>query len=59
MPEVNGCFGGQHTDLSANQVCCPSNQSAPGNPHFEGVMDELVIYDRDLTAEELQEPIKK
>jgi hypothetical protein len=31
----------------------------PGNSHFEGLPDELVIYNRDWTAEELQELIKK
>jgi hypothetical protein len=36
---------------------CDSEVSA--NPHFEGLMDELVIYNRDLTAEEWQELIKK
>ena len=35
------------------------DRPGPGNPHFEGLMDELVIYNRDLTAEELQELIKK
>jgi hypothetical protein len=30
-----------------------------GNPHFDGLMDELVIDNRDLTAGELQELIKK
>jgi hypothetical protein len=36
-----------------------SSRPGPGNPLFEGLMDELVIYNRDLTAEELQELIKK
>jgi hypothetical protein len=34
-----------------------TKRPGPGNPHFEGLM--LVIYNRDSTAEELQELIKK
>ena len=30
----------------------------PGNPYFEGLLDELVIDYRDWTAEELHELIK-
>jgi hypothetical protein len=39
--------------------CWITKRPGPGNPHFEGLMDELVIYNRDLTADELQELIKK
>ena len=41
------------------RCCWITKRPGPGNPHFEGLMDELVIYNRDLTAEELQELIKK
>jgi hypothetical protein len=34
-------------------------QAARAIRRFEALMDELVIYNRDLTAEELQELIKK
>jgi hypothetical protein len=36
-----------------------TKRPGPGNPHFEGLMDELVICNRDSTAEELQELIKE
>jgi hypothetical protein len=39
--------------------CWITKRPGPGNPHFEGLMDELVIYNRDLTADELQELIEK
>ena len=39
--------------------CWITKRPGRGNPHFEGFVDELVIYNRDLTAEELQELIKK
>jgi len=41
------------------RCCWITKRPGPGNPHFEGLMDELVIYNRDWTAEELQELIKK
>jgi hypothetical protein len=41
------------------RCCWITKRPGPGNPHFEGLMDELVIYNRDLTEEELQELIKK
>jgi hypothetical protein len=31
----------------------------PGNPHFQELLDELVIDNRDWTAEELQGLIKQ
>ena len=41
------------------RCCWITKRPGPGNPHCEGLMDELVIDNRDLTAEELQELIKK
>jgi hypothetical protein len=41
------------------RCCWITKRPGPGHPRFEGLMDELVIYNRDLTAEELQELIKK
>jgi hypothetical protein len=41
------------------RCCWIPRRPGPGDPHFEGLMDELVICNRDLTAEELQELIKK
>jgi hypothetical protein len=38
--------------------CRITKRPCSGNRHFEGLMDELVICDRDLTAEESQELIK-
>jgi hypothetical protein len=40
------------------RCCWLTKRPGPGNPHFEGLLDELVISN-DLTAEELQELIKK
>jgi hypothetical protein len=31
------------------RCCCITRRPGSGNPHFEGLMDELVIYNRDLT----------
>jgi hypothetical protein len=46
--------------LTLLERCCwIIKRPGPDNPHFEGLMDELVIYNCDLTAEELQELIKK
>ena len=41
------------------RCCWITKRPGLGNPHFEGLMDELVISNRDLTAEELQELIKQ
>ena len=41
------------------RCCWITKRPGSGNPHFEGFMDELVIYNRAVTAEELQELIKK
>ncbi|HVS36215.1 MAG TPA: hypothetical protein VMS17_11590 [Gemmataceae bacterium] len=41
------------------RCCCwIAKRPGPGNPHFEELMDELVICNRDLTADELQELIQ-
>ena len=57
----DGADGAITTDLRAlgSERYWITKRPGPGNPHFEGLMDELVIYNRDLTAEELQELIKK
>src|SRR5262245_10809911 len=36
-----------------------TTRPGPGNPHFEGLTDELVISNRDLTAVELQDRDQK
>jgi hypothetical protein len=41
------------------RCCWITKRPGPGNPHVEGLRDELVISNRDLTAAELQELIKK
>jgi hypothetical protein len=40
------------------RYCQITKRPGPGNPRFEGLMDELVIYNRDLTAEDSHELIK-
>jgi hypothetical protein len=39
--------------------CWITKRPGPGNPPFEGLMDEVVIDNRDVTAEELQQLSKK
>ena len=39
--------------------CRITKRPCSGNRHFEGLMDELVICDRDLTAEESQELMRQ
>jgi hypothetical protein len=41
------------------RCCWITKRPGRDNPHCEGLPDELGIYNRDLTAEELQELIKK
>jgi hypothetical protein len=41
------------------RCCWITRRPGPGNPHCEGLRDELVISNRDLTAEALQELITK
>jgi hypothetical protein len=41
------------------RCCWITRRPGQGNPHSEGLRDELVIDNRDLTAEELQELVKK
>jgi hypothetical protein len=36
------------------RCCWITKRAGPGHLHFEGLMDKLVIYNCDLTAEELQ-----
>jgi hypothetical protein len=52
-------LGARLSRMTLLERCCwITKRPGPGNPHFEGPMDELVIDNRDLT-EELQELLKK
>jgi hypothetical protein len=41
------------------RCCWITKRPGPGQPHFEGLRDELVIDNRDSKAEQLQELLEK